>query len=142
MLLIDVYSCHTWVYLLKKKSAAFAASEDFQVFVEKQTRKSIKTFQDDKGGEYKGPQVGFPHAGGGDSLSEDEQGCSPAEQLCGAQEPDCGRDDACNARSGQVLTRTLGPGNQAHCHHHQCHPVVYAQMADPSQAVLGREAGR
>src|SRR6266478_6204000 len=49
---IDDCTRYRTIYLLHKKSDAFAAFKEFKAFAEKQTGYSIKALRDDKGGEY------------------------------------------------------------------------------------------
>jgi histone deacetylase 1/2 len=49
---IDDYSKFTWIYLLKKKSDAYAAFVNFQQLVERKLNAKILTVQSDWGGEY------------------------------------------------------------------------------------------
>ena len=49
---IDDLSRFGYVYLMKHKSEAFDKFKEYQSMVEKQTRKSIKIFRSDRGGEY------------------------------------------------------------------------------------------
>jgi transposase InsO family protein len=56
MVLVDDYSRHVWVRLLKKKSDAFGAFRDWLALVENETGQKLSIFRDDKGGEYTGKQ--------------------------------------------------------------------------------------
>lgn len=49
---IDDYSPHTWVYLLKQKSEAFAYFKNFKAPVEKQSGYPVKILRIDRGGEF------------------------------------------------------------------------------------------
>lgn len=46
------FSAKTWTFFLKHKDQAFHMSKDFKALVENQTRKKIKVFKSDKGGEF------------------------------------------------------------------------------------------
>jgi histone deacetylase 1/2 len=70
---IDDYSKFTWIYLLKKKSDAYAAFVNFQQLVERKLNAKILTVQSDWGGEYEklnslfqsqgiSHHVSYPHA--------------------------------------------------------------------------------
>ena len=48
----DDFSRFGWVYLIRYKSEAFVKFKEFKNEVEKQSRKSIKTLQSDRGGKY------------------------------------------------------------------------------------------
>ncbi|KAG8976249.1 hypothetical protein FRC05_004499 [Tulasnella sp. 425] len=54
LLFIDVHTCLTLVYLLRKKKEAFECFKDYKALVEKQTGHLIKCLRDDKGGEFIG----------------------------------------------------------------------------------------
>jgi transposase InsO family protein len=49
---MDDYSRHTWVYFLRQKSEVFEHLKDFKAHAKTQSRKKIKTFRTDSGGEY------------------------------------------------------------------------------------------
>jgi transposase InsO family protein len=50
--LIDDYSCFKAVYMLKRKSEAFAAFKQFKVWAENVTGKRLGSLHNDKGGKY------------------------------------------------------------------------------------------
>ena len=54
---IDDYSRYRTVFLLHKKSDAFAAFKLYKAFAEKQTGFPLKALRDDKGGEYMGKEM-------------------------------------------------------------------------------------
>ena len=49
---IDDFSRNTWIYFLRKKSKVFDKFKDFKALVENQTKKKIKVFRTDNGGEF------------------------------------------------------------------------------------------
>ena len=52
IIFVDDFSCKTQIYFLKNKSQAFNMFKDYKALVEKQTRKQIKIFRSDNGGEF------------------------------------------------------------------------------------------
>jgi hypothetical protein len=56
ILFIDDYSRYRWICLLKNKSDAFAAFQQFKAYAEKHTGKPLMKLRDDKGGEYMSTQ--------------------------------------------------------------------------------------
>jgi transposase InsO family protein len=49
---IDDFSRNTWIYFLRYKSEVFDKFKDFKALVENQTKKKIKVFRIDNGGEF------------------------------------------------------------------------------------------
>jgi len=52
MTFTDDFSQKTWVYVLREKSAVFAAFKRFKARIENETGKSINTLRTDQGSEY------------------------------------------------------------------------------------------
>ena len=49
---IDDFSRKTWIYFLKNKDEVFSKLKEFQALIENHTKKKIKTFRSDNGGEF------------------------------------------------------------------------------------------
>ena len=49
---IDDFSRNTWIYFLRNKSEVFDKFKEFKALVENQTKKKIKVFRTDNGGEF------------------------------------------------------------------------------------------
>jgi hypothetical protein len=49
---IDDFSRNTWIYFLRNKSEVFDKFKDIKALVENQTKKKIKVFRIDNGGEF------------------------------------------------------------------------------------------
>ena len=50
---IDDFSRTTWVYFKKNKDEVFSKFKEFKALIENHTKKKIKTFHSDNGGEFK-----------------------------------------------------------------------------------------
>jgi hypothetical protein len=49
---IDDFSRKTWIYFLRNKSEVFDKLKEFKALVENQTKKKIKVFRTNSGGEF------------------------------------------------------------------------------------------
>ena len=49
---IDDFSRKTWVYFMKNKDKVFSKFKEFKALIENHTKKKIKTFRSDNGGEF------------------------------------------------------------------------------------------
>ena len=49
---IDHFSRKTWIYFMKNKDEVFSKFKEFKALIENHTKKKIKTFRSDNGGEF------------------------------------------------------------------------------------------
>ena len=49
---IDDFSRKTWVYFMNNKDEVFRTFKEFEALIENHTKKKIKTFRSDNGGEF------------------------------------------------------------------------------------------
>ena len=49
---IDDFSRMTWIYFMKNKDEVFSKFKEFKALIKNHTKKNIKTFRSDNGGEF------------------------------------------------------------------------------------------
>ena len=52
VIFVDDYSCRCWIFFTQKKREIFSNFCEFKAFVEKESRKKLKSLWSDNGGEY------------------------------------------------------------------------------------------